>query len=217
MATLLHIDSSINGDKSVSRAVTQTFRQAWVDQHPDGRVIYRDLANDPLPHLSGEAYHLQFVPAEQRTEEQRAAYALREELTAELESADAVVIGAPLYNYSIPSGLKAWIDHVIVTGRTARRGDGTTIQGKPVTVVTSRGGSYAPGTPMEGNDFLHPYFRWLFEGVLQTDVSFIVPELTLAPITPGMEQLIEKFEASREKAHVEARDAGKTLAAQLAA
>ncbi|MGP3971764.1 FMN-dependent NADH-azoreductase [Streptomyces sp. 6N223] len=216
MATLLHIDSSINGDKSVSRAVTQTFRQAWVDQHPEGKVVYRDLAADPVPHLTGEAYALQFVPAEQRTEEQRAVYALRDELASELESADAVLIGAPLYNYSVPSGLKAWLDHVIIMGRTAGRGD-TTLQGKPVTVVTSRGGSYAPGTPMAGNDFNHPYLTWLLEGALKMDVTFIVPELTLAPVTPGMEELIEKFEASREKAHEEARDCAKTLASKLAA
>jgi FMN-dependent NADH-azoreductase len=216
MATLLHIDSSINGDQSVSRAVTQTFRQAWVEQHPEGRVIYRDLAEDPLPHLTGEAYHLQFVAPEERSAEQRAAFALREELAQELESADAVLLGVPMYNYSVPSGLKAWIDHVIIMGRTAGRED-TTVQGKPVTVVTSRGGSYAPGTPMEGNDYAHPYLTWLLEGVLKLDATFIVPELTLAPITPGMEELIEKFHASRDRAHEEARDCAKSLASRLAA
>ncbi|MEO3751642.1 NAD(P)H-dependent oxidoreductase [Streptomyces sp. B6B3] len=216
MARLLHIDSSINGDASVSRAVTQTFRAAWEEQHPGGTVIYRDLAADPLPHLSGEAYHVQFVPPEQRTSEQRAAFALREELAAELESADAVLLGAPLYNYSVPSGLKAWLDHVIIMGRTAGAEE-TTIAGKPLTVVTSRGGSYAAGTPMEGNDFNHPYLTWLLKGALKLDVRFIVPELTLAPHTPGMEGLVDKAHASREKAHADARDCGKSLASQLAA
>jgi FMN-dependent NADH-azoreductase len=215
MATLLHIDSSINGDQSVSRAVTQTFRQAWLEQHPEGTVIYRDLAAEPLPHLSGEAYNPQWVAPEHRTEEQRAAFALREELTSELESADAVLIGAPLYNFGIPSSLKTWLDHVIIIGRTSHNENGTTIEGTPVTVVTSRGGSYGPGTPMEGNDFAYPYLRWLLGGALKMDVTFIVPELTLAPVTPGMEALIAKAHASQEKAHEEARDHGKSLAARL--
>ncbi|RKN43175.1 FMN-dependent NADH-azoreductase [Streptomyces hoynatensis] len=215
MATLLHIDSSLNGENSVSRAVARSFREAWEQQHPEGTVRYRDLAAEPLPHLDGLAYHTQSVPAEERTPEQVAAFALREELASELEAADAVLIGAPLYNYSIPSNLKAWLDHVIIMGRTA--GEGSTIAGKPVTVVTSRGGSYAPGTPMEGNDFAHPYLNWLLGGSLGMDVEFIVPELTLAPIVPAMAGLIGKSKESRERAHEQARERAKALAAQLAA
>jgi FMN-dependent NADH-azoreductase len=216
MATLLHIDSSLNGDTSVSRAVTQTFRGTWEQEHPEGTVIYRDLAANPVPHLTGEAYHAQWTPAGDHTPEQQAAFALREELTSELESADAVIIGAPLYNYGIPSSLKAWLDHVIIIGRTAMA-EPSTIAGKPVTVVTSRGGSYAPGTPMEGNDYIHPYLTWLLEGALKMEARFIIPELTLAPTTPGMEQLIEKAHASREQAHEEARGCAKTLVGRLAA
>jgi FMN-dependent NADH-azoreductase len=215
MATLLHIDSSLKGDASVSRAVTQTFRGAWEEQHPDGTVIYRDLAANPVPHLTGEAYRPQWIAAEERTPEQQAAFALREELTSELESADAVILGAPLYNYGIPSSLKAWLDHVIIIGRTSMA-EAPTVAGKPVTVVASRGGSYAPGTPMEGNDYIHPYLTWLLEGVLKMDARFIIPELTLAPTTPGMEQLIEKAHASREQAHEEARDCAKSLVSRLA-
>lgn len=211
MTTLLHLDSSINGDKSVSRAVTQTFRREWEDQHPGGTVIYRDLAAEPLPHLTGLAYHAQSVPPEERTPEQRAAFAPREELIAELESADAVLIGAPMYNYSIPSGLKAWADHVIVVGRTAGT-DESTIAGKPVTVVTSRGGSYAPGTPMEGNDYNMTYLTWLLGGALRMNVTFVVPELTLAPVVPAMSHLIEQSQASRERAHEEARACAKKAA-----
>ncbi|MGP4109620.1 FMN-dependent NADH-azoreductase [Streptomyces sp. 4N509B] len=217
MATLLHIDSSINGDRSVSRAVTQTFRQTWEEQHPEGTVVYRDLAADPLPHLTGEAYYAQFTAPEERSPEQQEAFRLREVLTAELESADAVVLGVPLYNYGVPSNIKVWLDHVIVMGRTATKDTPSTLAGKPVTVVTSRGGSYAPGTPMEGNDFAHPYLRWVLADRLGTDVTFVIPELTLAPTTPGMEALIEKAEASRVQAHEEARACAKSLAGQLAA
>jgi len=215
MATLLHVDSSLNGENSVSRAVARIFRETWEQQHPDGTVRYRDLAADPLPHLDGLSYHAEFVAPEERTPEQAAAFARREELVRELETADAVLIGAPLYNYSVPSTLKAWLDHVIVKGRTA--GENSTLAGKPTTVITSRGGSYAPGTPMEGNDFNHPYLRWLLGGALKMDVEFIVPELTLAPSVPAMAQLVDKSRESRERAHEQARARAKALAAQLAA
>ncbi|TDC09406.1 FMN-dependent NADH-azoreductase [Streptomyces sp. 8K308] len=215
MATLLHIDSSLNGDNSVSRAVTRTFREAWEEQHPEGTVIYRDLAANPLPHIDALAYHTQYVPIAERTPEQVAAFALREELTSELESADAVLLGAPLYNYTIPSSLKAWLDHIIIMERTA--GENSTIAGKPVTVVTSRGGSYRPGTPMEGNDYAVPYLEWLLTGALKMDASFIVPELTLAPIVPAMAPLLEKSRESAARAHEDARTTAKTLVSQLAA
>ncbi|MFI7274036.1 FMN-dependent NADH-azoreductase [Streptomyces sp. NPDC049879] len=215
MATLLHIDSSLNGDASVSRAVTRSFREAWEEQHPEGTVVYRDLAAAPVPHLTGPVYATSRIPAAERTPEQTEASTLSEELLSELESADAVLIGAPLYNYSIPSTLKAWLDHVVVVGRTA--GETSTIAGKPVTVVSSRGGSYAEGTPMAGNDFAHPYLAWLLEGALRLDVTFIVPELTLAPVVPAMEPLREKAKASADLAHESARARAKELAARLAA
>ncbi|MFR9723491.1 FMN-dependent NADH-azoreductase [Streptomyces sp. MS19] len=215
MATLLHIDSSLNGDASVSRAVTRSFREAWEEQHPEGTVVYRDLATDPVPHLTGVVYHTATIPAAERTPEQTAATALSESLLTELESADAVLLGAPLYNYSVPSTLKAWLDHVVVVGRTA--GETSTIAGKPVTVVTSRGGSYAEGTPMAGNDFAHPYLAWLLEGALRLDVDFIVPELTLAHVVPAMEPLRDKAKASADLAHETARTRAKELAARLAA
>ncbi|ONK12853.1 NAD(P)H-dependent oxidoreductase [Streptomyces sp. MP131-18] len=215
MATLLHIDSSFNGDKSVSRAVTASFRQAWAEQHPEGTVIYRDLATDPLPHLTAEAYYPGFIPAEERTPEQKAAFALRDSLVTELETVDAVLLGVPLYNYSVPSSFKAWLDHIIVVGRTA--GEAPSAAGKPVTIVTSRGGSYRPGTPMEGRDYNHPYLQFVLGQQLQLDVEFIVPELTLAPTTPAMASLVEQSEASAAQAHEDARARAKSLATQLVA
>jgi FMN-dependent NADH-azoreductase len=216
MATLLHIDSSLNGDNSVSRAVTAIFRQTWEEQHPEGTVIYRDLAVDPLPHMTAESYYPSFTAPDERTPEQRAAYALREALVEEVESADAVLLGAPLYNYSVPSSLKAWLDHIIVMGRTAGSPE-PTLSGKPFTVVTSRGGSYAAGTPMEGRDYAHPYLEFLLGDQLKTDVHFIVPELTLAPTTPAMAALVDKAHASRAQAHEDAKTRAKALATQLAA
>ena len=215
MATLLHIDTSLNGENSVSRAVAASFRESWEAQHPDGTVIYRDLAADPLPQLDGAAYRAGFVPPDQQTPEQRAAFALRHELAQELEQADAVLIGAPLYNFTIPSGLKAWLDHVIIMGRTSGI-EQPTAAGKPVTVVTSRGGSYRPGTPQEGNDFAVPYLQHVLGTTLSLKPEFVVPELTLARTVPAMSELIGLADASRAKAHEEATAHGQRLAAQVA-
>ncbi|GAB2777922.1 FMN-dependent NADH-azoreductase [Streptomyces daliensis] len=216
MATLLHIDSSLwPQDASVSRDVTASFRQAWEAQHPDGTVVYRDLAANPLPHLDAVTASV-LAPSPEHTPEQAAAFALRDELARELEQADAILIGAPMYNFTIPSTLKAWLDHVIMMGRTAG-GESPSAAGTPTTVVTSRGGGYGPGTPRESFEFAQSYLaKTLGEG-LNLDVEFIVPELTLAPTTPGMEGLIELAEQSRAKAHEDAAARAKTLAARVAA
>ncbi|UGY92612.1 FMN-dependent NADH-azoreductase [Streptomyces gobiensis] len=215
MATLLHLDSSLNGDNSTSRAVATVFRQAWESQHPEGKVIYRDLAADPLPHIDAAAFYAGYTDPAERTPEQQAAFALRETLIQELEEADAVLIGAPMHNYSIPSTLKAWLDHVIVVGRTVMT-EQPSAAGKPVTVVASRGGSFAPGTPQEGREYVLNYLRMLLGDFLGLETDFIVPELTMAPAMPAMAELIPLFEASRTKAHQDAEAKGKALATRLA-
>ncbi|WP_030018012.1 FMN-dependent NADH-azoreductase [Streptomyces monomycini] len=216
MATLLHLDSSLfTTDGSASRAVTAAFRKAWEEQHPDGTVVYRDLAATPLPHLEAPGFTAAFSAPEDHTPEQRTAFAQRLELVEELEQADAVVIGAPMYNFTIPSTVKAWLDHVIIMGRTT--GDESTLKGKPLTVVTSRGGSYAPGTPREGFDYVQNYLEAVLGTMFGMEVDFIVPELTMAPTNPAMAELIPLYEASRDKAFQEAADKAKALAARLAA
>ncbi|MFE4174261.1 FMN-dependent NADH-azoreductase [Streptomyces sp. NPDC056909] len=216
MATLLHIDSSLNGDGSHSRKVTAAFRKAWEDQHPEGEVIYRDLAANPVPHLDALTYYASFVDPAERTPEQSAAFALREELLAESEAADAIVIGAPLYNYGVTSGLKAWLDHIITIGRNVMT-EQPALAGKPVVVVSSRGGSYAPGTPEHGNDYAQPYLELVLRDKLGLDVEFIIPELTLAPAYDSMKDLVPLFEESRTKAFAQAETKAKALATRLAA
>ena len=193
MATLLHIDSSVfPGEASASRSVAAVFRGTWEEQHPDGAVVYRDLASAPVPHMTADGYSAR----------ESAAFAARLELIEELESANAVLIGAPMYNYTIPSTLKAWLDNVILLGRTS--GEAPSSQGKPVTVIASRGGSYAPGTPREGFEFVRNYLEAVLGGSLGLDVGFIVPELTMAPRNPAMSALVPLYEASRERALDEA-------------
>ncbi|MEU3713081.1 FMN-dependent NADH-azoreductase [Streptomyces catenulae] len=216
MATLLHLDSSVFPEEgSASRAVTAAFRAAWEAEHPEGTVIYRDLAADPLPHLDGTAAAAGFSDPATHTPEQRTAFALRTRLAEELEQADAVVIGAPMYNFTIPSTLKAWLDQTIIMGRTA--GAEPSAKGTPVTVVASRGGSYAPGTPREGSDFVQNYLQTVLGDAFGLDVTFVVPELTMAPANPAMSDLIPLYEASREKALAEATAKGRETAARVAA
>ncbi|QKW07581.1 NAD(P)H-dependent oxidoreductase [Streptomyces sp. NA04227] len=216
MATLLHIDTSLNGDRSFSRQVAAQFRQAWEAEHPDGQVVYRDLDANPLPHLRAAEYYAGLSDPAGHSPEEEAAFALRRELIEEAEGADALLIGAPLYNYSIPSSLKSWIDHVIAFGRTVGT-EAPTLKGKPAVVVTSRGGGYGPGSPNEGRDYLQPYLEWILGGSLGLDLEFIVPELTMAPVNPAMASLIPLHETSLSAAHEAAATKGKALAGRLAA
>ncbi|MBW1596416.1 FMN-dependent NADH-azoreductase [Streptomyces sp. JJ38] len=196
MATLLHVDTSLNGDNSASRAVTAAFRAEWENAHPEGTVVYRDLSTEPVPHLDVSGL----------------GSALQETLIRELETADTVLIGAPMYNYTIPSTLKAWLDHVLVMGRTFG-GSEPSAAGTPTTVVASRGGSYGPGTPQEGNDYVQNYLQYVLGTQMGLDVEFIVPELTMAPSVPAMKDLIPLFEQSRDAADAAARQRAKVLAA----
>jgi FMN-dependent NADH-azoreductase len=215
MATLLHIDSSVfPGEASSSRCVTDAFRKAWQEQHPQGTVIHRDLAASPVPHITADAWSAGYAAPREHTPGQSAAFAARVQLIEELEQADAVLIGAPMYNYSIPSTLKAWLDNVLLPGRTA--GPTPSAQGTPAVVVASRGGSYAPGTPREGYEFVQNYLKAVLQGTLGLDLDFIVPELTMAPRNPAMSELLPLYEASRERAFQDANTKAKQLAERLA-
>ncbi|MEU6066825.1 MULTISPECIES: FMN-dependent NADH-azoreductase [Streptomyces] len=216
MATLLHIDSSVfPSGGSASRAVTDVFRKTWQEQHPDGTVIYRDLASNPVPHITADAHTAGFAEPAAHTPEQAAAFAERVKLIEELEQADAVLIGAPMYNFTIPSTLKAWLDNVILFGRTA--GEAPSAKGIPVTVVASRGGSYAPGTPREPFEYVQNYLKAILADTLALDLDFIIPELTLAPHNPAMAELVPLFESSRERALQDAAAKAKAVAERLAA
>ncbi|AWT41682.1 MULTISPECIES: FMN-dependent NADH-azoreductase [Streptomyces] len=216
MATLLHIDSSLfPSEASASRAVTEAFRRTWEEQHPGGTVVYRDLAVDPVPHITVDSHTAGFADPATHTAEQAAAFAERVKLIEELEQADAVLIGAPMYNYTIPSTLKAWLDNVILFGRTA--GENPSAKGTPVTVVASRGGSYAPGTPRESYEYVQNYLRAVLGDALGMEVDFIVPELTMAPQNPAMAELVPLYEASRTRALDEAATKAKQLTERLAA
>ncbi|QKZ17292.1 FMN-dependent NADH-azoreductase [Streptomyces chartreusis] len=217
MATLLHVDSALWPDSSsASRAVTAAFRVAWEQQHPNGTVVYRDLNADPVPHLGTLAASAGYTEPAEHSPEQAAAFAERLVLIEELEAADAVLIGAPMYNLTVPSTLKAWLDQVILMGRNAGVEKSPT-NGKPAYIVASRGGSYAQGTPREGYEYVQNYLQAVLGDMLGMEVDFIVPELTLAHTVPAMAELVPLAEASKAKAHEDAISKGKEAALKAAA
>ena len=143
---LLHIDSSVLMDNSVTRELSRAVVEAWQVAHPAIDVIYRDVAADPPAHLSAEIVAARFLPAEQHSDRQRDEMASDEILLQEFLAADVIVLGVPMYNFSIPSQLKAWLDRVLVSGRTFRytaAGPVALIEGKKAVVVSARGGIYS--------------------------------------------------------------------------
>jgi FMN-dependent NADH-azoreductase len=190
MPHLLHIDSSLQGERSVSRRLTARAAAAWRAAHPGGTVTYRDLGAHPLPHLTPASVHAANVPAAERTPEQAASYALSEEVVAEVKAADTVLLGLPVYNWGAPSSVKSWVDHLIAAGLSLdpETHEGL-LGGRDFVVLASRGGGYAPGTPREGWDHAQ---QWLPHGVSLTGLAprFITAELTLAKVNPAMAELI---------------------------
>jgi len=200
MSTLLHIDSSLS-PFSTSRAVAAEFVEAWQAANPGSTILYRDLVTSPPPHLTWDSVTASQTPPDAQSPEQVSAWQVREELIAELEQATDVVISAPMYNWAVPSSVKAWIDNVIAVGRTVNSDKGTgVLTGKPVTFITGRGGAYGPGTPMEGKDHQEPYLRQIAEALGASDIEFIHIELTMAAVNPAMEHLKPLAAQSREAA-----------------
>lgn len=217
MAHLLHIDTSAVSQGSVSKELAAAFRQAWAGEHPEGKIVHRDLSVDPVPHLDEAGITSQFMPAEAQSPEQKAAGALRDELVEELLGADAVVISSPMYNWTIPSTLKAWIDQVLVAGRTLTFGDEKNpLNGRPATLLLSYGGGYTPGAPQEKWNYVDPYLRTVFEDALTTDLTIITAQLTLAGTIPGMETLVDMSKQSKSDALTAATERARKVASALA-
>lgn len=175
---LLHVDASILGEGSVSRVLSAEIAAAQRVLHPSVEVSYRDLAATPLGHLSGA--HLAAaqgaVPANAAAEKD---IALGEAMLDEFLAADIVVVGAPMYNFGIPSQLKAWIDRLAVAGKTFRytaEGPQGLAGGKKVIVASSRGGFYGPGTPAAPLEHQESYLRAVFGFFGITDVTFVRAE-----------------------------------------
>ena len=175
MSNILVIDSAVSGEASVSRALVREAVAALTEGTP-ARVVHRDLGRDPVPHLSEAT--LAGVRGEPATEAELATRALSDALIAELRAADVIVIGAPMYNFSVSTGLRAWFDHVLRAGETFRyseAGPKGLLGGKRVIVVESRGGFYSEG-PAQAVDFQEPYLRHLLGFIGLSDVTFVRAE-----------------------------------------
>jgi FMN-dependent NADH-azoreductase len=184
MANLLFVSSSLFGDGSQSRTMAAEFIDRWRQTNPRTTIVERELTADSMPHLSLATLTAAMTPADKRSAAEHGAAALADSLIEEVEAADAIVIAAPMYNFSIPSTMKAWIDHITRAGRTFRYGAAGAeglLKGKKVFVVTARGGIYSEG-PAKSMDFQVPYLQAMLGFIGLDDVTFIhVEGLKVSP------------------------------------
>ena len=162
---ILHIDASINGDTSASRQLTKSIVDRLKGRGWHGQLVYRDLAADPLPHLTLDAF-------------------ADSSIVDEFLATDTVVIGAPMYNFTIPSQLKAWIDRIAIAGKTFRytqNGPEGLAGGKRVIIALARGGIYSEGSPAAALEHLETYLRGVFN-FIGIEPEFVIAEgLNLSP------------------------------------
>ena len=195
---LLHIDSSITGPASVSRQVSAQIVEVIRQHRPDVAITRRDLDAVPLAHLDSRTLGAMAPGATPDTETQQKVadgFAALEEF----QKADVIVIGAPMYNFSVPSALKAWIDRIATAGKTFRyteKGPVGLSGGKKVIIASSRGGFYAPGTAQAAFDFQETYLRAVFGFLGIDDIHFvraegvaIGPEQRAAALTGALESV----------------------------
>ena len=163
--TILHIDSSINGENSASRAISAKIVDQLKTAQWGEQIVYRDLAADPLPHLTFEAFADSSV-------------------IDEFFAADTIVIGAPMYNFTLPTQLKAWIDRIVIAGRTFQygaNGPEGLVKGKRVIIALARGGFYNDGSPAASLEYLERYLRSVFN-FIGVEPEFVVADgLSVSP------------------------------------
>ncbi len=184
MTHLLHIDSSPRGDRSRSRRFTREFVEAWKQVHPNDTVTYRDIGRNPVPHVNELWIAAGYTPPEQRTPELWRAIDFSDRLVDELLAADIYVMGVPMYNYSVPSGFKAYIDQIIRIGRTFEfvpenpaNPYKPLVLGKKMFIITARGSSgYGTGESYEHLNYQDPYLIAIFGLIGITDITFIPVE-----------------------------------------
>jgi FMN-dependent NADH-azoreductase len=184
MKTILQINTSLFSEQGHSSQLAQRFVQTWQSRNPDNRLIVRDLAQNPVPHLTAERFQAFLTPVAERTTEQQTVAAGSDTLIDELRQADVVVLGLPMYNFGIPSTLKAYFDHISragVTFRYSETGAVGLLDDKPVYILATRGGFYQ-GTP---KDTATPYVRDFLNLIGIHDIHFIYAE----GLNLGQEQL----------------------------
>ncbi len=174
MTTLLAIEVSPRFDYSVSRKLTAQFIEKWKTDHPGGSVVIRDLMETPLPFVDLPWIGGAFTPAEQHSPDMAAAIKVSDDLIAELKTADHIVIGTPMYNFSIPAALKAYIDHVVRVGVTFTMQYEGLLTGKKATIILVSGGNFAPGSPFETYNVATSYLCQILGFIGITDVNVVL-------------------------------------------
>lgn len=200
MATLLQINTSLFSEAGQSSKLAAEFVARWTARNPDGRVIVRDLAREPLPHLDAERFTALITPADKRTPAQAAVIAQSDALIEEIKAADEIVLGLPMYNFGVPSQLKAYFDHIARAGVTFRytaQGPEGLLPDVKTTVIATRGGYFA-GTPADSET---NYVRDFLAFLGLRNVAFVYAEgLNIGPEQKA--QAIDK--ASAELARIAA-------------
>ncbi len=163
----------------MSRALTLYFAQLWAERHPGDTVLLRDLGHHPVPHVTEPWIAGSATAPEAQSPEARAAIAVSDQLVDEFLSCERYILGVPMYNFHIPSTLKAYIDQIVRAGKTFAVGPNGyegLVKDKKALFITSSGGSYAPGTPAAGLNFQEPYLRTIFGFMGVTDVKFVAAD-----------------------------------------
>jgi FMN-dependent NADH-azoreductase len=202
MAHILHIDSSPRAERSYSRKLSYEFITSWKTTHLKDTVTYRDLGHHPIPYVDERWIAAAYTPPEIRTPEMNEVIQLSDTLIDEFLAADHYVFGIPMYNFSVPSTFKAYIDQIVRPNRTFAVDNGEykgLVKGKNMLIITTRGASYRPGTPMAGYDFQEPYLRTIFGFIGITDITFIHAENLAASDEPHEQSLAEAYVAIKKK------------------
>lgn len=179
MKKILHIISSPQGEASVTKKLGESIIEKIIAKYPDSKVYERNLSTDQFPHLNEKQIDSWFTPAKDHTTDQLETIKISEEAIAEMQEADIYVIGAPFYNFSIPSTLKAYLDHIARPGITFRYNDNGQPEGllknKKAYIAIASSGIYSKGD-FQSFDFVSPYMKFILGFMGITDVSFIRAE-----------------------------------------
>jgi FMN-dependent NADH-azoreductase len=176
MPTLLAIEVSPRHEFSTSRTLTALFIDLWKAEHPGAAVVVRDLIRMPPPFVDLAWIGGAFAPRDQHSPESAAAIKVSDDLIAEIKAADHIVIGTPMFNFSIPAVLKAYIDQIVRVGVTVSPNNTGLLTGKKATIILASGGDFSPGSPVEKYDQASGYLRQVLAWIGIKDVEIILAD-----------------------------------------
>jgi len=212
--SLLRVDASIQGPRSAGSALADRVLDRFTAARPDVPVVRRHLGQQPLPATAwADAIAGSFAPEADRSDAQREALALAEQLAGELRDASGAVLALPFYNYGVSQHVKTWFDLALAGAPQGTR----LLDGTPVVAVLTRGGAYGAGTPREGWDHSTDYLRRVLVDVWGADLTLVEREFTLVGVNPALDEFTEVAELMRKTAEEAAATAGEDLAARIAA